>query len=154
LRRDGRTLLVNAIHTEDVLEILTIRRALEGEAVLLATRRMKTAEMIRLRDAEEALLREQIVTPEAHWTVETRFHGAIAAASGNKLLIRMIAELRERTRLYGYGRIPQRLQPGRVEHIEILEAMLADDPKLAQRRMQRHLQKVADAILATLGRAP
>lgn len=150
LRQSGRTIMVNAIRTEDVLEILVLRRLLEGEGVKLATHRISPATLDILHAREVALLRMEHITAEAHWDVDNMFHATIAEASGNRLLARNVNELRERTRLYGFDQIPQRLEPGRQEHCQILDAMRHKDAERASMLMQRHLQQVADAILNTL----
>lgn len=150
LRREGRSVVVNAVRVEDVLEILSIRRLLEGEAILLATPVMPDAQIEWLREAEQALLSQDVVTSAMHWDVDNQFHATIAAASGNRMLVRIIADLRERTRLYGYERIPQRFEPGRHEHLGILGAMKARDQIQASMLMQQHLQNVSKGILASL----
>jgi len=150
LRRSGRAVIVNAVRTEDVFEILSLRRLLEGEAVRLAMNRISKSTLLSLKSNELDLLTLDNVTPADHWRVEDAFHNTIVEASGNQRLARIVAELRERTRLYGFGRIPERLEPGRREHIGILDAMLAGDTDMASSRMQDHLQSVADAIMDSL----
>ena len=151
LRRSGRVIVVNAVRTEDVFEILSLRRLLEGEAVKLAIPRIGKEALLKLRNSELGLLALGTITSEEHWQVDDTFHDTIAQASGNRLLARTVMELRERTRLYGFQRIPQRLEPGRQEHIAVLDAMQSGDAELASARMQAHLQSVADAIMQSLG---
>lgn len=150
LRWSGRSVVVNAIRTEDVLEILAMRRLLEGEAVRLSLSRLSETTLTTLRNNELELLQLDKITAEDHWRVDDAFHLSFLEASGNRILARTVMDLRERTRLYGFNRIPQRLEPGRQEHISVLDAMMAGDAELACKRMQDHLQSVADAILESL----
>ena len=85
-----------------------------------------------------------------HRAVDDRLHLGIAEASGNRLLKRTIEDLRNKTRMFGLRRIPSRFEPGRAEHLEILEAMEARDAQRAHGLMHRHLENVKQGILTAI----
>ena len=78
---------------------------------------------------------------EAFYDANIRFHGAIAAASGNDMLQDELRRLSLKTAPY---RRAITYQPGRMtasqpEHAAILEAILRRDPAQASELMRRHI---------------
>jgi DNA-binding GntR family transcriptional regulator len=147
--RSGRTLMVQGLSLTDFLEILHLRRLLEGEAVALAVRNMSQEKLQELRDAVEAL-DEATITPEAHWALDDDIHISIASASNSKLLAQTVADLRRKTRLFNLKKIPSRLYPGKAEHLRILDALIKRDRDEAVEAMREHLDNAKTAILKTL----
>jgi DNA-binding GntR family transcriptional regulator len=123
LRRDGRVMLVNGVAVEEIMEILAVRRVLEVEAVRLSAGRISTATLNGIRKVIRGLPPAEQIAPEEHWRIDDLVHHSIAEASGNRLLARMIADLRQRTRIFGKSRIPSRFEPGKAEHLAILSAL-------------------------------
>jgi DNA-binding GntR family transcriptional regulator len=82
-------------------------------------------------------------------------HGAIAEAAQNSLLASTIRDLRRRTHIFNTRRIPQRLRPGTLEHLAMLDAIAVGDKPRAQRLMAEHLENAKQAVVAQLvnGRA-
>ena len=147
LRRSGRTLIVSAVDLGEVVEILAVRRVLEAEAARLAVGRMTAETLGTVRDAILGMRRVEEVAPDHHWTVDDLLHLSLARASGNRLLAHLVADLRRRTRMFGLSRIPTRFEPGKGEHLDILDAVergAADDAAAA---MQRHLDSTRAAII-------
>jgi DNA-binding GntR family transcriptional regulator len=111
---------------------------------------MSAAQIAALRSAILGMTDPYSVTDEQHWGNDDRLHLAIAEASGNQLLTRLIRELRQRTRMFGLRRIPSRFEAGKTEHVAILDALAARKPGRAAELMQIHIDHARDGILAAL----
>ncbi|MBM6595460.1 GntR family transcriptional regulator [Microvirga pudoricolor] len=147
LRREGRVLVVNTISVEDIMEILAVRRVMEAEAVRLATGRIPKGRIDEIRSAIDGMRTVESVTGDQHWSVDDMVHLSIAQASGNRLIYRMIRDLRERTRMFGLTRIPRRFDPGKAEHLGILAAMEEGAADRAAALMQEHIEHARQGIL-------
>lgn len=158
LRREGRMLTVQGVSVEDVIEILATRRALEGETARLAAGRLPPDRLAAIRSAIEGMVEPRAVSHDHHWSVDDLVHLSIAEASGNRLMARLVKELRERTRIFGLSRIPRRFDPGKGEHLAILAAIERGDAAAATEAMQRHIdharQGIIDLLAGTLPREP
>lgn len=158
LRRDGRLLTVQGVSVEDVMEILATRRALEGETARLAAGRLSPEQLAGIRGAIEGMVEPRAVSHDRHWSVDDLVHLSIAEASGNRLMARLVKELRERTRMFGLSRIPRRFDPGKGEHLAILSAIERADGAAAAEAMRRHIdnarQGILDLLAGTLPREP
>ena len=154
LRREGRLLFSVSISVPEVMEILTVRRLLEAEATLDATRHMRPTQIETVRAAILGMDKPCSVTDDEHWANDDLLHLSIARASGNNLLLRLISDLRQRTRMFGLQRIPGRFSVGKAEHLAILDAMAVGDAELAAKRMQLHIDHAREAIVAALAGAP
>jgi DNA-binding GntR family transcriptional regulator len=66
------------------------------------------------------------------------------------LLYRLIFSLRLRTRMFGLQKIPKRFDPGKAEHLALLDAIEAGDKEAAVAAMRLHLQNARDSILAAV----
>ena len=129
----------------ELIELLYIREALEGMACRLATMRVSQPVLAELEGLLEAHATELPVQSGSHYFQKPGdydFHFRIIQESGSKRLIEMLCEdLYHLLRVYRYrssarrGRAQEALQ----EHRNILEAMRARDPDLAERRMREHL---------------
>ena len=82
-----------------------------------------------------------------HWEVDDALHLGIARSSGNKLIISLVSDLRVRTRMFNKDRLPTRFEPGKQEHLEILDAIEAGDEATASERMMAHIANAREAIL-------
>ncbi|KFC64855.1 General L-amino acid transport system permease [Bosea sp. LC85] len=150
LRRDKRLLTVHSVSIEDVMEILATRRVLEGETARLATGRLAAARIAEIRSAVEGMVSPAAVSHDRHWSVDDLVHLSIAEAGGNRLMARLVKDLRERTRMFGLSRIPRRFEPGKNEHLAILAAIEAGDAEGAARAMQAHIDNTRQGILDLL----
>ncbi|MBB5049961.1 DNA-binding GntR family transcriptional regulator [Rhodopseudomonas rhenobacensis] len=150
LVKHGRSVLVSQIRVEEVLEILTLRILLECEAVRLAATRILPQQIKFIRQKLDSLTTAERTAPIKHWGVDDAVHLTIAEVSGNKLLLKTICELRERTRMFDVDRIPSRFDPGRQEHFEIIAALEERNADLAVQRMRLHLENVRQSILNSL----
>ena len=130
---DGISFAADLLQAEFSLELIAVRRILEGAATGLAALRMDEA----IRGELTACL-EQMRAAESHEVVvryDTRFHSIIAAASGNATLASMLGGVSSQTiraRVWrgdlDEGAIARTLQ----QHEDILAALVAGDPVLAE----------------------
>ncbi|HEV7258041.1 MAG TPA: GntR family transcriptional regulator [Bosea sp. (in: a-proteobacteria)] len=154
LRRDKRILTVQSVSFEDVMEILATRRLIEGETARLAAGRMTLPRLAELRAAIEGMIDPREVSHDRHWTVDDLVHQSIAEASGNRMMARLVKDLRERTRMFGLSRIPRRFDPGKAEHLAIIAALEQGDGDAAARAMTHHIDNARQGILDLLAGTP
>lgn len=148
LVRQGRVLTVRRLALHEYLEVLQLRRLIESEAAFLACSAIDEAELISLRSRVEAMSDRSAVTAAEHWALDDAIHLSIARASGNALLGRLVLDLRRQTALFDLRRVPGRFEPGRVEHLAILDALLARDAAAARDRMRTHIENVKLSIVS------
>ncbi|MCS0634759.1 GntR family transcriptional regulator [Streptomyces sp. LP05-1] len=80
----------------------------------------------------------------AYVAADLRFHLGLLQLAGNHHLVRVVRDLRERSRLYGLTALVEqgRLRDSAEEHLEILDALLTGDPEPVRAVMTRHLGHV------------
>jgi DNA-binding GntR family transcriptional regulator len=149
-RGAGRLMTVRRISVQAYIEILQVRKLLEGEAAAAAAGRIPKAKADAIRKAIRALLAKGNPTPNEHWAVDDLLHSTIAEAAENKLMADIIRDLRRRTHIFNTKRIPGRLKPGAQEHLAILEAVVAGDATKARTLMMNHIDNARMAILNQL----
>lgn len=151
-RQRNGALVVRALPIEEYMHILNVRRLVEGEAARLAAGRVAAAELelLKSRIGEALQLPEDVVTPEFAAS-DRDLHALIAAACGNPVLQQVIGDLRMRTAMFRFGRLPQRRKTVCEEHLEIIDALMAGDAERAQKAMHHHVDQVRLMILARLG---
>lgn len=151
-RQKSGALVVRALPVEEYMHILNVRRLVEGEAARLAAGRVPRAELEKLKEriAQALELPEDATTPDFDAS-DRDLHSLIAAASGNPVLQQVIEDLKTRTSMFRFGRLPSRRKAVCAEHIEIIEALISGDSQRAQKAMQEHVDQVRLTILARLG---
>jgi len=153
LRKQGRAIIISEIRVEEVMEVLALRIILETEAARLAAGHIASEKVKALTQAVKGLTTPHKTTPVKHWSIDDLLHLSIADASGNALLRKTIGDLRDRTRIFGIDRIPNRFNPGKSEHLAILSALERADADAAASAMRTHLENVRDGILGSLSGA-
>jgi len=136
-------------------EVLEARLLIEPDCAALAAARADAAGRARIA---AALNRLRADAEAGRFRVETDrgFHEAIAAATGNAMLERLVAELwRVQTaplaaRLSSLAVSAARRRDTLGEHAAIAAAVTAGDAAAAKAAMRRHLRAVRRARLATL----
>lgn len=133
-------------------ELTETRLLFEGEAAALAASQITDAEIEHLDRLVKEIAAENLhddVTEEA----DRNFHFAIAAATRNAGIIRVIEDLwhlrttsPECALLHAKAR-NAKVRPVVAEHTAILEAMRARDPAAARAAMRLHLSAVMDHLL-------
>lgn len=149
-RLSNGAVMIRRFSVEDLLQILTVRRALESEGAALATGRMGSAAIEALKADAAGFAEGRNVDFEEFWQHDDAFHMAIAEASGEQLLSTMIADLRGKARMCHLPRMPPSFVHQGIEHLRILEALSGTDSDLSRREVQGHLQAVRGRLTAWL----
>jgi len=151
-RQRNGALVVRALPVEEFMHILNVRRLVEGEAARLAAGRVPLVELeqIKGRIAEALKLPDDAVTPEFAES-DRDLHALIAQACGNPVLQQVIDDLKMRTSMVKFGRLPARRKSVCAEHLAIIDALVAGDAQRAQNAMQEHVDQVRQMILTRLG---
>jgi len=144
----GRIQAARASALEDVVDV---RTALEPLAARRAAERATRREQGQL----EAVVADHADTIDAFTTLDTRFHIAVARASGNRLLLALVERAREdffawandlwfRLDLQARDDAQAELDQSIAEHRPIVDAIVAGDAGGAERLMRAHVAKGAD----------
>lgn len=151
-RQRSGALVVRGMPLEEFMHILNVRRLVEGEAARLATGRVATVELQRIkgRIGEALKLPDDAVTPEFAAS-DRDLHALISAACGNPVLQQVIDDMKMRTSMFKFGRMPSRRKAVCAEHLAIIDALIAGDAQQAQVAMQDHVDQVRLTLLARLG---
>jgi DNA-binding GntR family transcriptional regulator len=138
---------------DDLREHYEIRIALEELAVGKAAERFEPDWAAPL----EALLREMRTGPpaDAYLELNQRFHSELYARSGRERLVEMIAGLRDASSAYlnifrATDDFP--VEHLDVEHHEILQACVANEPARASKAVRDHLTRTVDRVAVRLER--
>lgn len=141
----------------DVIELFDLRSLVETEAAARAAERRGDEDIRRLSEALGAM-RWGSSTPEKLYDADSRFHIAIAEATGNRAIARLVEGFRATLR--DTLHTPLFAQTGRedwssatvTEHLAIFEAIAANDSNAARDAMRLHLQRVTEQAVAILER--
>lgn len=143
------------VFRHEVLALMEVREAVESKAAALAALRASEADFAQLQEVTDRLwtgLRQggDELTADEAYALDTKFHQAIASASGNPFLLRLANNIggvidADRRAIMS---IPNRIQASAEDHRAILEALKKRDSEAARNAMMRHIQGVAKAIEA------
>jgi DNA-binding FadR family transcriptional regulator len=135
------------------LETIAARLVIEPQLARLAARTWDRRSLAAIARPLRALEREAAIGSDRHPTeLDRQFHAAIAAASGNSVLVRVAAPLSELMGETLWRRLKERSwsagQTALVasEHRRIYDAIQARDDDLAGFAMEAHLRGVLDAL--------
>ena len=146
-RRHGRMLVVTDVSVESYVNLLDMRRILEMETAARATGQLSREDADVIHRAIDELTGLAAITPAQHWAVDDLVHSTIAQTAGNPLVAASIRDLRRRTHIFNTSRLPHRLLVGAGEHMELLDAVMGNDPEQSRQLMGKHLDNVRDAII-------
>lgn len=151
-RQRSGALVVRPMPVEEFMHILNVRRLVEGESARLAVGHVSMEDLVRLKKRIDEVLElpDDAATPELAAS-DRDLHSLIAQACGNPLLQQLIDDLKMRTSMFKFGRLPSRRKRVCAEHLEIIEALIAGDEQRAQKAMQDHVDQVRLMILSRLG---
>ena len=125
-------------------EVLRTRRLVEVEAAALAARHATADQLRELTKAFDRLAAD-LRARRPSFPADRAFHVAIAAASGNSALARVVEQLWDlsdrplSTRMVALFVTPGRKRDSVGEHRAVLDAIRARDAPGARRAMRRHL---------------
>jgi GntR family transcriptional repressor for pyruvate dehydrogenase complex len=142
-----------------LFELLEVRRALEVHTAALAAGQATRASLVAMEAAAAELRRSfESGDEDAFHAADERFHEALAAASGNRMLTHLIEELSEplrysRRQSYRGRVLEQRpLEEVVAAHEEILAHVAAHRPEKAAEALRAHLV-ATERDLRAAGRA-
>jgi DNA-binding GntR family transcriptional regulator len=132
----------------EVNDVFSVRTLLEVEATRLATRKA-TADAIRnlrkiYRMGTEALARSD---EKELVMLNSQFHERISRMGDNDVLAELIARLDKRIRWYFAPVVRTRGSSSWEEHLGIVDAIEARDPRRASEAMQKHAEATRSAYL-------
>lgn len=152
--RDARGFLrVGSITSEDILEIYAVRQVLEGFAASHAAQVASPADWAKLKQINASCA--QSATRSDFETLASnnlRFHSAIAAACGNRLLQHFVEEIHNWVRRIGSTTLssPGRASVAIAEHAAIIDAIEHRDSSRAEGLAREHMvaaEKIRIAML-------
>ncbi len=139
------------LSVKDVLDVLEVRRFLEGLAARLAAERMIEDDIKELHGIlEEFDVALKNDDKEGMIESDNKFHERIIQGSGNKKLIQIVQGLHEqvqRFRIIYFNEYTGHEDLMKF-HKAILEAISSKDPEKAQGYAETHVEKVEQSIIA------
>ncbi|OZI71472.1 GntR family transcriptional regulator [Bordetella genomosp. 12] len=146
---------VVTLSATSALELFQMRMALEGVACNLATRRMRDEEIGQLHAEldEDRQRRQQAALGLGPKPRVFDFHERIVRASGNHRIINCLCgDLYHLLRVYRRhsGTVLERKDDAYAEHWQILRAIQARDPELAESLMRSHIERAAQHLFEHL----
>jgi DNA-binding GntR family transcriptional regulator len=148
-----RGAVVASISRDDVKNVYQLVGALEGYAVLCATKSLTAAQIDQLSQQNGRI--SKIVQKGDHvrfFELNRVFHATMFSACGNPLILDQIEKFRNRIARF---RILSLSVPGRMlrsaeEHDEIVEAIRARDPGAARALQEQHVLRGGEVVLQAL----
>lgn len=148
-----RGLVVHTISEHQVLEVYTVRTALDSLAARLAASEALPAEIAHLRWINQRLAEAVAQDDDASMSdLTTEFHLALARAAHNGILLHFTEQIhgwvmRLGTTTFAY---PGRPALGLEEHERLIEALTAHDPEAAERVARQHMAGAHQIRIAML----
>ncbi|MER5702033.1 GntR family transcriptional regulator [Micromonospora sp. NPDC002296] len=136
---------IKSLSDRELDEITEIRELLEIPVVADQVGRLGEEQLRELRALAEAVVtaasRSDVV---AYIEADSAFHLTLLRAGGNLRLVETVADLRNRTRLYGLDGLVKngQLVGSADEHVQLVDLLEAADRPAVVALMRRHLQHV------------
>jgi DNA-binding GntR family transcriptional regulator len=146
-RLSNGTIVIKQVAIEELMDILIIRRMLEGEAAAQAAQRYvpHSADAILLKSRDVADSPQMELEP--FWKYDDEFHEYVADASGRPILKQYVQNIRQRARMCHVVRMERSFENQAAEHIAVLEAIIAGDAQRAREAMEAHVDGVKERFV-------
>ena len=145
----GRGSFVSTISIQDIREIFEIREILECEVVKRAALKSNPDEVESIKKKFETESNGDKNSGD-HFRAGDRIHTFVFECLGNKRLLEYYKRLQEhiiRMRLNFFSELHQdRFEQSFKEHIEIMDALIAQDPLRAEKAMRDHLRNATEYL--------
>lgn len=149
----NRGAVVVGVTVDDLVDTYKIRIRLEGLAAAMAAER--------LDEDGKRLLTESVELSEYYMAkgdtdrlkeLDSKFHSIIYAASGSRMLTKILSELHRNIKAYRKLSltVPGRLEKSIGEHREILGAILAGDGERADALTKIHIERAMNNMVKAL----
>lgn len=144
--------------TEQVAEHYHVRKLLEPEALKCAFPHLNKGRVIAARDRLRALIVRGVATPAELNQFERDIHVDVVHACPNAQLVRIIRESQRSLIATGhtlerYGTAPN-MQPAFIEHLAVLDALVAGDVDGAAEALRHHLARAAETTVPRIVNLP
>ncbi|AUL17548.1 GntR family transcriptional regulator [Bordetella bronchiseptica] len=149
-RKSNNRLFVRQVTLPELMETLYIRRLLEGDAAGRAAGKVPMAQLADLRARIEALMLQDDSADPLHQILDAELHGLISEYCGNELMASMIANLRQKTRMFSLKRLERRMEPVCGEHMAMIDALARGDAQAASAETMRHIDNIRQSIIDKL----
>jgi DNA-binding GntR family transcriptional regulator len=141
-KSDGRNYVVRKVDIGEYLQSLRLRLLIEPEAAALAMPMVPRAKLHDVRREVQDLILSSASHTDYHWDTDDRLHGLIMDFCGNAVMAKVLSDLRVTTRLFEIDRLKDRLKPDSTEHLEILDAIAAEDAARTRRAVAAHVESL------------
>lgn len=149
-RLSNGSIVIRQVAVEELMEILVIRRLLEGEAAAQAAQRCDVGEVSDMIESSRAIVTNPKIEFDPFWEYDDKFHLFIADSSGKPLLAGMIRNLRDKARMCHVVRMEKNFEQQAREHIAVLEAVASGDSAKARAAMSEHIDRVRERFMRWL----
>ena len=146
VKQGSRSYVVRRVGSVEFFQALKLRELIEGEAVELAIDRVAPEQIAQMR-ARVLRLGKLERQDAAHWDMDDGLHQLFPSAINNGVMLRMIRELRQTTRLFEFNSPTGRVARDAAEHVAILDAFVEGNARRARAAMVTHLRNVAAEML-------
>jgi len=141
----GRGAFVATFSFDDMVQLLEIRETLEGMAARLASNRITKETLEKLRQRLKAAAQKQEHNGyKGYLDADRDFHECVISACGNHQLSQLMKSLQDRIQMLRSRSVmlPGRARNSFQEHMEIIDALSARDPDLAEEKIRTHIRNV------------
>ncbi len=146
----GKGSFVSKISFQDIREIFEIRELLECEAIKRAVAKVDPDKIKLLKNRFISSESENGRAVQGHFKSGDQIHTFIFETLGNNRLMEIYKRLQDhvvRNRIYFFDQShPGRSEESFKEHLEILEAMEAQDPLRAEQAVRNHLRNSLEYV--------
>ncbi len=134
-------LAVTSFDLRAVAELYEVRQTLEGSAAAAAARNADATELALLQELVQKQ-RQSAADPQAQSRLNKAFHDQLYRASHNRFLLRSLQGLHRSLVLLGPTTLmtPERIAAAIAEHAELIAAVVARDPALAEELTRKHVR--------------
>lgn len=145
-RVSARITCVKVVTLQEYLQALSMRLILEVEASTLCFDRITKAD---INEVEKFIKQSELIenNTEKHWQLDDKVHTLISDHCGNVLMRETIERMRVICNLFEETHTNYALLPGWKEHVDIFEAIKAEDKELTTQLMKEHLILIKQRLL-------
>lgn len=138
-----RGMFISDIAITDLIQLYEMRLELEPLCARLAAQRIKPDQLVQLRALADEFKQHIPTEKKQLITLDCRFHSLLAEASQNKFLKNELEHLHNLSmRIWNLALDSAASEEVNVEaHLDILSAIEAGDPRLAEETMLQHIQR-------------
>ncbi|MDI4664871.1 GntR family transcriptional regulator [Xanthobacter autotrophicus] len=151
--RPRRGAFVVLLGPRELMESFELMAEVEASCARLAAQRMGPSDRAALHEAHGACRAAVGAGDEAaYYAANARFHGAIYAGTGNRMLCAEAQRLQRSLQPYRrlQLRVPRRMEASFAEHEGVLEALVAGDGATAAERLRAHVVVQGERFMALL----